>query len=89
MLRLLLLVLILTFAALPTAAQAEQWLIVKDKDGKCSIWKTKQGTPTIVSGPYLSKDDARKAIESGDCKKAEKKADQKKTDEIPPTYEKR
>jgi hypothetical protein len=79
--RLLVLAAVLTFAALPTVVQAEQWLIVKDRDGKCSIWKTKPGTPTIVSGPYLSKDEARKAIESGECRKADKKTDEKKTDE--------
>lgn len=71
--KLLVLAAVLAFAALPLAAQAEQWLIVKDKEGKCSIYKTKAGTPTIVSGPYSSKDEARKAIKSADCKKIDEK----------------
>ena len=51
---------------------AEQWLVVKDKAGVCKIMKTKPGTPTIVSGPYASKEEARKALKDPDCKEIEK-----------------
>lgn len=79
---LLILAAALTIAALPVGVQAEQWLIVKDKEGKCSIYKTKAGTPTIVSGPYKSKDEARRAIKSSDCKKVdEKKSEEDKTED--------
>lgn len=67
-------------AALPLGAHAEQWLIVKDKDGKCAVMKTKPGTPVIVSGPYATKDEARKAVKAGDCKPVEKKAEDKKSE---------
>jgi hypothetical protein len=72
------LIAILAISLLPLGAHAEQWLIVKDKAGKCTIMKTKPGTPTIVSGPYASKDEARKAIKSGECKASEKDAEEKK-----------
>jgi|GEM_PF-5052891 len=75
------LIAVMAIAALPLGAHAEQWLVVKDKDGKCSVMKTKPGAPTIVSGPYSSKDEARKAIKSGDCKTVEKKTDEKKSEE--------
>ena len=79
--RILIFAALLTFLALPMAAQAEQWLLVKDREGKCSIWKTKHGTPIILSGPYATKDEARKALEAGECKKGEKKPEEKKTDQ--------
>jgi len=56
---------------------AEQWFVIKDKAGVCDIWKTKGGTPTIISGPYSNKDDARKALKAADCKEIKKKSDDK------------
>jgi hypothetical protein len=56
---------------------AEQWFVIKDKAGVCDVWKTKAGTPTIIGGPYSTKDDARKALKAADCKEIKKKSEDK------------
>lgn len=71
--------LILVFAFGTTVAYAQQWLIVKDKKGVCKINKTKAGSPTIIGGPYSTKEAAQKALEET-CPGAAQKAGQKKTD---------
>jgi hypothetical protein len=44
-----------------TPAFAQQWLLVKDKSGKCEIMRTKPEI-TIIEGPFRSKAEAEKAL---------------------------
>ncbi len=52
--------LILVFAFVGVAS-AQQWLVVRDKVGKCEIMKTKPET-LILAGPFSSKGEAEKAL---------------------------
>lgn len=70
---------ILIFAFGTSVALAQQWLIVKDKKGVCKINKTKAGSPTIIGGPYATKEAAEKAL-AETCPEAAQKAKDKKTD---------
>ncbi len=58
--RLSALIMILVFAFVGTAS-AQQWLVVRDKAGKCEIMKTKPDT-MILAGPFMSKAQAEKAL---------------------------
>lgn len=71
-------VLILVFAFGSTVALAQQWLVVKDNKGVCKINKTKAGSPTIVGGPYPTKEAAEKALKETCPEAAQKPADKKK-----------
>jgi len=73
MYRLAILTIVLMLWPASSLVLAEQWFVIKDKAGVCDIWKTKAGTPAIISGPYTNKDDARKALKAADCKAPEKK----------------
>jgi hypothetical protein len=75
MYRLAILIIVLLLWPASSLVLAEQWFVVKNKAGVCSIWKTKAGTPVIIGGPYSNKDDARKALKVADCK------DKKKSDD--------
>ncbi len=43
------------------SASAQQWLVLRDKAGKCEIMKTKPET-LILAGPFSSKGEAEKAL---------------------------
>ena len=77
MYRLAILAILLILWPASSVVLAEQWFVIKDKAGVCDIWKTKAGTPAIISGPYTNKDDARKAMKAADCKEIKKNSDDK------------
>jgi hypothetical protein len=54
------LVLILLFCGVCTAS-AQQWMVVKDKAGKCEIMRTRPEV-MILAGPFMSKVEAEKAL---------------------------
>jgi hypothetical protein len=58
--RLLAVIIVLVFGFVGTAS-AQQWLVVRDKAGKCEIMKTKPDT-MILAGPFMSKAQAEKAL---------------------------
>ncbi len=53
-------ILILVFGFVGVAS-AQQWLVVRDKTGKCEIMKTKPES-IILAGPFSSKGEAEKAL---------------------------
>jgi hypothetical protein len=53
-------VMLLIFGFTGTAF-AQQWLVVRDKAGKCEIMKTKPDS-LILAGPFNSKVEAEKAL---------------------------
>ncbi len=59
----------------------KQWVVIKDKNGKCSVHLTTKGkTPKSIAGPFATKELAE-AEKAKLCPKAEKPAKQK---EMPP-----
>jgi hypothetical protein len=47
--------------SLPVLA-ADQWGVIKDKNGKCKVISMKKGaTPKTIAGPFATKDEASKA----------------------------
>jgi len=63
-------------------AFADQYLVVKDKSGKCKLEVFKADKGQILAGPFESKDEGVKALhekcpESAQKKPAEKKMDKK------------
>jgi hypothetical protein len=67
------LVVALMFALVSTLAmaQAKQWFVNKDKNGKCSVHEQKAKSATTIAGPFATKDDANKAKEK-ECPKPKK-----------------
>jgi len=51
---------------------AEQWVVIKDSQGKCSVRKAKGTTPKTIAGPFATKAEAEKAKKEK-CPKPEKK----------------
>jgi hypothetical protein len=58
---------------------ADQYLVVKDKSGKCKLQVFKADKGTILAGPFNSKADGLKALHAK-CPEAAPKPAQKKTD---------
>jgi hypothetical protein len=56
----------------PAAKKAEkQWYVNKDVKGRCSVRQMKDKSPTTISGPHATKEEAEKA-KADKCPKAEK-----------------
>jgi hypothetical protein len=64
----------LMFALVSTLAmaQAKQWFVNKDRNGKCSVHQQKAKTATTIAGPFGTKDEATKAKEK-ECPKKDSK----------------
>ncbi len=58
---------------------ADQYLVVKDKSGKCKLEVFKADKGTILAGPFDSKEEGAKALHEK-CPDAAKKPAEKKTD---------
>ncbi len=58
---------------------ADQYLVVKDKSGKCKLEVFKADKGSIIAGPFDSKEDGAKALQEK-CPEAVKKPAEKKTD---------
>jgi len=58
---------------------ADQYLVVKDKSGKCKLEVFKADKGQIIAGPFGSKEDGAKALHEK-CPEAVKKPAEKKTD---------
>ncbi len=54
-------------------ASAEEWAVIKDSSGKCSVRSVKKATPKTIAGPFKSKAEAEKAKQEK-CPKPEKKS---------------
>jgi hypothetical protein len=67
------LALALVFALVSTLAlaQAKQWFVIKDKNGKCSVHQLKAKTDKTIAGPFATKDEAQKA-KAKECPKKDK-----------------
>jgi hypothetical protein len=67
------------FCLSTSLAIADQYLVVKDKSGKCKleVFKAKKGT--ILAGPFASKEEGAKALLEK-CPEAAKKSAEKKTE---------
>jgi hypothetical protein len=58
---------------------ADQYLVVKDKSGKCKLEVFKADKGQILAGPFDSKEEGTKALHEK-CPEAAKKPAEKKTD---------
>jgi hypothetical protein len=58
---------------------ADQYLVVKDKAGKCKLEVFKAEKGQILAGPFDSKEEGTKALQEK-CPEAAKKPAEKKTD---------
>jgi hypothetical protein len=58
---------------------ADQYLVVKDKSGKCKLEVFKADKGQIIAGPFDSKEEGVKALHEK-CPEAVKKPAEKKTD---------
>lgn len=58
---------------------ADQYLVVKDKSGKCKLEVFRAEKGRILAGPFDSKEDGSKALQEK-CPDAAKKPAEKKTD---------
>ncbi len=58
---------------------ADQYLVVKDKRGKCKLEVFKAEKGQIVAGPFQSREEGTKALHEK-CPEAAKKPAEKKTD---------
>jgi hypothetical protein len=58
---------------------ADQYLVVKDKKGKCKVEVFRADKGTIIAGPFDSKEEGTKALQEK-CPEASKKPSEKKTD---------
>ncbi len=58
---------------------ADQYLVVKDKSGKCKLEVFKAEKGEILAGPFASKEEGAKALHEK-CPEAVKKPVEKKTD---------
>jgi hypothetical protein len=72
-------ILVLAFLLSTTLVLAgDQWLLVKDKAGTCKVIKTKPDQPTIIGGPYPTKEAAAQAMaEACPSQPADKKPEKK------------
>jgi hypothetical protein len=61
------------------AVFADQYLVVKDKSGKCKLEVFKAEKGQILAGPFDSKEEGAKALHEK-CPEAAKKPAEKKTD---------
>ena len=59
---------------------ADQYLVVKDKSGKCKVEVFKADKGTIIAGPFDSKQEVAKALHEKCPEAAQKKPAEKKTD---------
>ena len=59
---------------------ADQYLVVKDKSGKCKVEVFKVDKGTIIAGPFDSKEEVTKALHEKCPEAAQKKPAEKKTD---------
>ncbi len=59
---------------------ADQYLVVKDKSGKCKVEVFKANKGTIIAGPFDSKEEVTKALHEKCPEAAQKKPAEKKTD---------
>jgi hypothetical protein len=73
------LALVACFCLATTLAFADQYLVVKDKSGKCKLEVFKAEKGKILAGPFDSKEDGAKALLEK-CPEAAKKPAEKKTD---------
>lgn len=58
---------------------ADQYLVIKDKKGKCKVEVFKADKGAIIAGPFDSKEEGTKALQEK-CPEAAKKPAEKKTD---------
>jgi hypothetical protein len=58
---------------------ADQYLVVKDKSGKCKLEVFRADKGSIIAGPFDSKEEGAKALHEK-CPEAVKKPAEKKTD---------
>jgi hypothetical protein len=58
---------------------ADQYLVVKDKSGKCKLEVFKAEKGQILAGPFASKEEGAKALREK-CPEAAKKPAEKKTE---------
>ncbi len=56
------------FASLPVMA-ADQWAVIKDTKGRCSVRKVVKKTEKTVAGPFATKAEAEKAKQEACPKK--------------------
>jgi len=68
----------LCFCLSTSVVFGDQWLVVKDKSGKCKVQVFKADKGTILAGPFNSKEEGAKAL-SEKCPGAAKKPAEKKT----------
>jgi hypothetical protein len=73
------LALVLCFGLSTVGVFADQYLIVKDKSGKCKLEVFKADKGSIIAGPFDSKEEGVKALHEK-CPEAAKKPAEKKTD---------
>ena len=59
---------------------ADQYLVVKDKTGKCKLEVFKADKGKILAGPFESKEEGTKALHEKCPEAAQKKPAEKKTD---------
>jgi hypothetical protein len=54
------------------AFAADQWVVIKDKNGVCKVIEAKGKTDKTIAGPFKTKDEAKKAKEEKCGKEKEK-----------------
>jgi hypothetical protein len=57
----ILIAIIFTFGSSAVLYAADQWVVIKDSAGKCSVRQTKGKTPKTIAGPFATKAEAEKA----------------------------
>ena len=58
--------------------QEKQWVVIKDKNGKCSVHETTKGkTPKTIAGPFATKELAE-AAKAKECPPKAEKPEKKK-----------
>jgi hypothetical protein len=77
--KLVVLVMAVCFCLSTSLVIADQYLVVKDKSGKCKIEVFKADKGQIIAGPFDSKVEGTKALHEK-CPEAEKKPAEKKKD---------
>ncbi len=78
--RVLVLAVAVCFCLSTSLVIADQYLVVKDKSGKCKLEVFKADKGTILAGPFASKEEGTKALHEKCPKAAQKKPAEKKTE---------
>jgi hypothetical protein len=77
--KVIVLAVVLCFGLSTVGVFADQYLVVKDKSGKCKLEVFKADKGSIIAGPFESKEEGAKVLHEK-CPEAAKKPTEKKTD---------